>query len=76
MNQRLNPPIYTPGTKVAKRALRGCKEPKPFKSGSKVNTIKEVTTNPNTGKPAYLFEEDESVVDCFLCVEEMKDATQ
>lgn len=40
------------------------KQPKPFKSGNKINTIKGVTINPNTGKEAFLFEEDESCVNC------------
>ena len=69
MTRRANPPIYAPGTKVSKTTMRGDREPKPFKSGSKVNTVKEVATNPNTDRPAYLFEEDDSVVDCYLCLE-------
>lgn len=43
------------------------KSRKPFKSGKKVNTVKEVTTNPNTGMPAYTFLEDDSVVDIRTC---------
>ena len=43
------------------------KSHKPFKSKLKVNTIKEVTVNPNTGKPAYSFIEDNSVVDVHQC---------
>ena len=39
-------------------------EPKKFKSGSKVNTIKSLAINPNTNNFAFTFEEDESVVDC------------
>jgi len=40
---------------------------KPFKSGSKINTVKAVMINPNTFKPAYAFEEDNSIVDAFIC---------
>jgi hypothetical protein len=45
------------------------KSGKPFKSGLKVNTVKSVTENPNTNKPAFTFYEDESVVDVFICKE-------
>lgn len=51
------------GKKCQKKRKRG-KEPKPFKSGLKVNTIKGITINPNTGKQAYTFEEDDSCVNC------------
>lgn len=51
------------GLKCQKYSGRN-REPKPFKSGLKINTIKGVTTNSNTGKPAYTFIEDESCVDC------------
>lgn len=50
------------GTKVSK--ISG----KPFKSGSKVNTIKGVTHHPVFhDKPAYSFEEDDSVVEAWRC---------
>ena len=42
---------------------------KPFKSGLTINTVKETTINPKTGNPAYSFEEDNSIVDCFKCKE-------
>ena len=42
---------------------------KPFKSGEKINTVKGETTNPNTGKPAYTFYEDDSIVDQQICKE-------
>ena len=42
---------------------------KPFKSGFKVNTVKCKTINPNTGKEAYCFYEDDSIVDVFRCME-------
>ena len=40
---------------------------KPFKSGLKVGTILGLTENPHTGKVAYTFEEDGSVVDAYQC---------
>lgn len=43
------------------------KSGKPFKSGLKVNTVKKLTHNPNTKKPAFFFEEDQSVVDAHIC---------
>jgi hypothetical protein len=39
-------------------------KPKPFKSGSKVNTIKGVVIHPHLGIPAYIFCEDTSYVEC------------
>lgn len=50
--------------------MRVCKKSgKPFKSGEKINTVKGETINPNTGKPAYTFLEDDSVVDQYICRE-------
>lgn len=50
------------GTKVSK--ISG----KPFQSGSKVNTIKGVTHHPVfPDKPAYSFEEDDSIVEAWRC---------
>lgn len=49
------------GTKVVKHSG------KPFKSGKKEGTISGLTTNPHTGKVAYTFEEDGSVVDAYQC---------
>ena len=43
-------------------------EPKPFKSGLKINTIKGVVINPNTGNPAFTFNEDDSYVDTHCCI--------
>lgn len=40
---------------------------KPFKSGLKHNTVKELVINPNTNKVAYSFNEDDSVVDVYQC---------
>jgi DNA-binding transcriptional regulator YhcF (GntR family) len=50
------------GHKVIKKSL------KPFKSKLKVNTIKEITINPNTQKEAYTFLEDDSIVDSYQCI--------
>jgi hypothetical protein len=56
------------GMKVSKTgSTRKNREPKPFKSGLKINTIKNLCENPNTGKPAFSFFEDDSVVDCHVC---------
>lgn len=43
------------------------KSRKPFKSGNKVNTVKSITINPNTGLEAYDFIEDDSIVDTRTC---------
>lgn len=43
---------------------RGCRSPKPFKSGFQINTIKGLIKNPHTGKDAYTFKEDDSCVHC------------
>lgn len=40
---------------------------KPFKSGNKINTVKGIGINPNTGKECFLFNEDESLVDIRIC---------
>jgi putative endonuclease len=44
------------------------KSGKPFKSGNKINTVAGTTVNPNTDKPAFTFEEDDSVVDQRICI--------
>jgi len=44
------------------------KSGKPFKSGEKINTVKDTTINPRTGKPAFTFFEDDSVVDQCQCI--------
>lgn len=38
---------------------------KPFKSGAKIGTIKELTLNPNSNQPAAVMLEDNSVVDLY-----------
>lgn len=57
------------GKKVKKTSGGGNKfEPKPFKSGLKINTIKGVTINPYSNKLAFTFLEDDSCVNCESCV--------
>lgn len=56
------------GYKVSKTALiPKNKNPKPFKSGLLENTVKDIVTNPNTNRQAFIFEEDDSIVDCHIC---------
>lgn len=43
------------------------KSNKAFKSGLKINTVKNLTINPNTSKLAYTFFEDTSIVDVDKC---------
>lgn len=42
-------------------------EPKPFKSGLKVNTVKGIAIHDHTTHLAFTFEEDNSAVECFRC---------
>lgn len=51
-----------PGEKVAKYSR------KPFKSGNKVNTVRGEVEHPITGRPAFTFYEDDSVVEQRMCV--------
>ena len=44
------------------------KSNKPFKSKLKVNTVKDIVINPYSGKQAYSFYEDDSVVNCECCI--------
>jgi hypothetical protein len=55
--------------RVWKKALKKNKDvnPKPFKSNFLKNTVKDVIPHPITGKPAYLFYEDDSYVECHIC---------
>ena len=47
-----------------------CKESgKPFKSGLKENTVKEIIEHPTLKIPAFTFVEDESFVECRQCAE-------
>ena len=53
---------------IGKKVMKSSEKPKPFKSGLKVNTIKDVITHPTLNIPAYTFEEDESHVECRRCI--------
>jgi hypothetical protein len=56
------------GQKVWKNPKTDSKfEPKPFKSGRKVNTVKAVVVHVQTGQPGFTFLEDESCVQCCRC---------
>lgn len=50
---------------VGKRVYKSSS--KPFKSGSKINTVLAVIDHPVMGTPAFTFEEDASVVECRNC---------
>lgn len=43
------------------------KKSKPFKSGQKINTIKELVIHPILNIPAFSFYEDNSIVECRRC---------
>lgn len=61
------------GKKCIKTSKRGT-VPKPFKSGLKTNTIKDVITHPILlDQLAYIFEEDDSYVEVRRCI--IKDYT-
>jgi hypothetical protein len=45
------------------------KSGKPFKSRSKINTVRGIAINPYTGRLGYVFFEDDSVVDQRICEE-------
>lgn len=63
MNDQFKPfRIFPAGTKVYKPSG------KPFKSGEKINTIKSLTEHNVLPRPAYTFEEDDSIVECFRCI--------
>lgn len=56
------------GSKVWKNPTTTSKfEPKPFKSGSKINTVSGVVNHPQTNRPGFTFVEDGSIVECFRC---------
>jgi hypothetical protein len=40
---------------------------KPFKSGNRINTVKGIILHPILHIPAYIFEEDDSYVECQRC---------
>lgn len=43
------------------------KEPNPFKSGLKINTVKGIIYHLQLGCLAFTFEEDDSYVACYIC---------
>ncbi|MCK9542104.1 MAG: hypothetical protein M0R03_08750 [Novosphingobium sp.] len=53
------------GKKVTKFKVK--REPKPFKSGKKINTVKGIINHPQLDIPAFIFEEDDSYVECRRC---------
>jgi hypothetical protein len=55
------------GRQVCKTTLRNHGNPKPFRSGNKVNTVKGVIMHPTMDIPAYTFVEDDSYVECRRC---------
>ena len=56
------------GKKVFKGNISsGVANNKPFKSGEKFNTVKDVINHPKLNIPAYVFEEDDSYVECRRC---------
>lgn len=55
------------GAKVCKTTLKKYGNPKPFRSMSKVNTVKGVIMHPTMNIPAYTFVEDDSYVECRRC---------
>jgi hypothetical protein len=56
---------YKQGIKIMKVSK---KSNKPFKSGSKINTVRGTVINPYTNKPAFVFFEDNSIVDQYICI--------
>jgi hypothetical protein len=57
------------GKRVCKCSItRQVPNNKPFKSRLKINTIKGVINHPKLNKPAYIFEEDDSYVECRGCI--------
>ncbi len=55
------------GKRVQKTRPGPGREPKPFKSGLKVNTVRGVIEHPMLQVPAFVFEEDDSYVACRTC---------
>jgi len=56
------------GKKCHKTSSTKEAQPNPFKSGKKINTIKDVIIHPIRWEPAYVFEEDDSYVTCYTCI--------
>lgn len=60
---------YNIGKRVCKGSI--CEQKlnnKPFKSGSIINTVKDIIMHPTLNIPAYTFEEDDSYVECRRCI--------
>lgn len=57
--------IENPESCIDKQVFKRSK--KPFKSKNHYNTVKTITQNPHTGRKAFTFEEDESIVDVHIC---------
>lgn len=55
------------GKQVWRRRPTQIRESKPFKSGRKVNTVKGIIIHPTLNLPAFVFEEDDSCVECRRC---------
>lgn len=55
------------GQRVWKNKPKSKSEPKPFKSGLKVNTVKGVIQHPFIDCLAFTFEEDDSFVAVHIC---------
>ena len=55
------------GQKVTKTSKANT-QPKPFKSGFLVNTVKGIVNHPILNIPAFTFLEDDSYVECRRCV--------
>ena len=53
---------------VQDRALVQKRSGKPFKSGSKVNTVVGLALNENINKLAFIFAQDDSIVECWRCI--------
>ncbi len=53
------------GTLIGERVCKNSN--KPFKSGDKINTVKGVVVNEHINKYAFIFEEDDSNVECWRC---------
>ena len=57
--------IKNPDDAIGLQVFKNSK--KPFKSKNVYNTVKAITVNPYTKLAAFTFEEDESIVDCYIC---------
>ncbi len=57
--------VLAPGDRVRKESNH------PFKSTRQVNTLLKETVNPHTGRIAWTFEEDDSIVDAHILVKDV-----